>query len=477
MSATPNPELSDIVDIMREMAVDRRRQDAERTEERRRYEEDNERRLAAVTKQMELLERMVSAKEAKRDTEPLKLTKLSETDDIESYLTTFERLMTAYEVEANRWAYKLAPQLTGKAQQAYASLDTDDAKSYSAVKAAILRRYNINDETYHLRFRGLKYKTGQTPTEITTRLTDLAGKWLKDCTTADEVKDAVVKEQLLATLPEDVRVWVTERKPKTIAEAGQLAEDYLQARTTGTLSVQKSDRPPTGPCPRCGEHGHWARHCPNPPRSNDSTGQHPSSRGPTQNLPQSSRNGKGYRPSPSSRSTDGKPFSMENVKCYNCNEKGHFSSNCPRKALFCTPPETDGRQQTWVHYRGTVNGIYCTDIIADTGANKTLVRGDLVRAKDMVDGQITIRCAHGDSVSYPLAHTKIRIGEADITVQAAVVDSLPAAVLLGWDIPELPQLVHPTSIYPGTSRCTCGRYPPSSTADASTLYRTPSRCS
>ena len=32
----------------------------------------------------------------------------------------------------------------------------------------------------------------------------------------DEVKDAVVKEQLLMTLQEDVRVWVTERKPRKL---------------------------------------------------------------------------------------------------------------------------------------------------------------------------------------------------------------------------------------------------------------------
>ena len=35
---------------------------------------------------------------------------------------------------------------------------------------------------------------------------------MNNCSTVD---DAVVKEQLLATLPEDVRMWVKERKPKT----------------------------------------------------------------------------------------------------------------------------------------------------------------------------------------------------------------------------------------------------------------------
>ena len=70
----------------------------------------------------------------------------------------------------------------------------------------------------------------ESPPALATRLTDLAGKWLKECGTVQEVVDAVVKEQLLRALPDEVRVWVSERKPTTSAAAGRLAEDYLQAR-------------------------------------------------------------------------------------------------------------------------------------------------------------------------------------------------------------------------------------------------------
>ena len=52
------------------------------------------------------------------------------------------------EVSVEHWSFKLAPQLTGKAQQAYAALQPDEAKTYEMVKVAILRRYNINEETY-----------------------------------------------------------------------------------------------------------------------------------------------------------------------------------------------------------------------------------------------------------------------------------------------------------------------------------------
>ena len=107
-------------------------------------------------------------KEAKQNSDSMKLTRLSDSDDIESYLTTFERLMKA---DTARWAFKLAPQLTGRAQQAYAALEPTDAECYATVKAAILRRYNINDETYRQRFRSTKFRAGQTPTEVATRHT------------------------------------------------------------------------------------------------------------------------------------------------------------------------------------------------------------------------------------------------------------------------------------------------------------------
>ena len=345
--------------------------------------------------------------------------------------------MTAYEVDKASWAFKLAPQLTGRVQQAYAALDPSDAECYDKVKAAILQRYNINGETYHQRLCTLKFKAGKTPTEIATRLTDLAGRWLKDCHTVEEVKDAVVKEQLLITLPEDVCMWVKERKLKTTGEATQLAEDYFQARPQGT---QKSDRVPivtNDPCPRCGEHCHWARHCPTNPKP--SATQPPQ----TQPLPMSTRdrNTRAHN----NRPTNHLSCSTE-VKCFNCNEKGHLSYHCPLKALFgcpATKPFTN-QQQERVHHHGIINGVYSKQIVVDTGVGKTLVRGDVITPDDIIDGEVTIQCAHGDVVSQSLAAVKITLGGKEIIIHTAVPKSLPVATLLGWDVPELMGLIKPT---------------------------------
>ena len=61
----------------------------------------------------------------------------------------FERVANAYKWPDDAWVLRLAPLLTGKAQAAYANMDAAKSKDFQQVKQAILRIYNINEETYH----------------------------------------------------------------------------------------------------------------------------------------------------------------------------------------------------------------------------------------------------------------------------------------------------------------------------------------
>ena len=215
-----------------------REQQWEAEQQRQREAADGER--AQLREQMEMLRQLVEgttrrAYESRPQTrtssdgEP-KLMKLSDQDDIEAYLTTFERVMRAYEVSEERWAVKLAPQLTGKAQQAYAAMGAEDAGEYTALKEAILRRYDISEETYRQRFRALTKKHDEAVSEMVVHLHDLLQKWTKSCTSVEDIRDLMVQEQLLDSLPVEVKIWVREHKPKTSTEAAELADNYLRAR-------------------------------------------------------------------------------------------------------------------------------------------------------------------------------------------------------------------------------------------------------
>ena len=197
-----------------------------------------------------------------------KLSKLTDSEDIEAFLKTFERVMEAYQVDQSLWAFQLAPQLTGKAQLAYAALCREDAAKYDEVMAAILRRYDINAESYRTRFRGAKRKDGESYREVAVRLQDLLKKWMEGCVTVDEVFEKILIEQLLNIMPLDLRIWVSEHKPESVAQASDLAENYVQAQKifpTHRLSTgdqREGLGKETRKCHSCHKEGHLARDCP-----------------------------------------------------------------------------------------------------------------------------------------------------------------------------------------------------------------------
>jgi len=80
------------------------------------------------------------------------------------------------------------------------------------VKAAIFQRYDINKETYQRRFRLVKPLENETPVGLAILVKDLVEKWLKGCGDRPAVVDAVVKEQFMKVLPDEVKVSVKGEK-------------------------------------------------------------------------------------------------------------------------------------------------------------------------------------------------------------------------------------------------------------------------
>ena len=399
---------------------------------------DRERREEQMQRLMNLLEASVgrdrtaspaAAPTTVTVTEKVKVAKLTDQDDIEAYLTTFERLMEAYSVERRKWACQLAPQLSGRAQKAYAALPSAEANDYEQLKKAILKRYDINEETYRQRFRSTRKKSDESHRELVVRLQDLRQKWMQKYSTVEQIGDIIVMEQFLNSLTPDLRVWIRERKPETTSEAGELADQYEQARksTLGVGSgnskegVQRRDhkkdatRSETRRCHACGREGHLARNC--------------SIRRDGESQPKENRLKEPVIPK--------KEKGDRVVKCYNCGKTGHIATNCPSNALFCSNSAED-----WSTQSGVIEGTAVPDIVLDTGCSRTMVRQDLVAEEKLLEGEaVTIRCAHGDMDLYPLAKVEMELNGTRIETIAAVSDHLHVSALLGTDVPELIQLL------------------------------------
>ena len=110
-------------------------------------------------------------------------------------------------------------------------------------------------------------------------------------------------------------------------------------------------------------------------------------------------------------------------------------------ALFCkaetTVPVTGSSKRT-----GIVQGEIVDDIVLDTGCSQTMVQKALVpESRKLVDEAVLVRCAHGDTVLYPMAEVDMEVDGVTMNIRAAVSESLPVSVLLGTDVRELGKLL------------------------------------
>ena len=127
-------------------AEERRAQAA--AEERARRQEEHATSLRAMQLQMEALRDLVERSQQQEEEQArrgnggeVKLTRLGESDDIEAYLTTFERLMQVGRIDEGEWVLRLAPQLMGKAQQAHVAMSSADGLRQGEGSYTVPMRY------------------------------------------------------------------------------------------------------------------------------------------------------------------------------------------------------------------------------------------------------------------------------------------------------------------------------------------------
>ena len=91
---------------------------------------------------------------------------------------------------------------------------------------------------------------------------------------------------------------------------------------------------------------------------------------------------------------------------------------------------------------GKVEGAVVSEVVLDTGCSRTMVRRDLVPEENLLPGEaVTVLCAHGDAMLYPLAYVDMEVEGMQLRTKAAIAKELPVAALLGTDIPQLGELL------------------------------------
>lgn len=117
------------------------------------------------------------------------------------------------------------------------NMDLDEAHDYDCVKDAILKKYDINPETYRQRFRSTDIDTGESPKELYVRLKELYGKWIQP--KGKTVGEIIILEQYLQMLSPELLVWIREHDPSTAAEAASLFTTCAAKRVTQNQCAQR----------------------------------------------------------------------------------------------------------------------------------------------------------------------------------------------------------------------------------------------
>ncbi|XP_068073009.1 uncharacterized protein [Danio rerio] len=352
-----------------------------------------------------------------------KLEKLSDGDDVEHFLITFERMAAVCRWPKEEWVFHLIPLLTGKARAAYVHMDVDESLNYDELKSAVLRKYDISRETYRQRFRSLEVEHLESPKELYVRLKELYGKWMQPKSKSiEEIGEVIILEQYLRMLSPELQVWVREHDPQSASQAATLADVFVAARQRNQSWWWKSSRDDRRANP------------PQPSMRNFPGAGKPPGGGPAfVNAP------KNYRKMPI---------------CYLCNQEGHTKPMCPRNVIknthLCYVPRHLAKpapkaERSPASTTVEINGKEMIALV-DTGSDQTLVHMKCISPALLRYTNLkAVRCVHGDEKLLPTAEVYLKVRGQTYFLEVGVADNLPFPVVLGHDLPVLWDLLQPPS--------------------------------
>ena len=153
-------------------------------------------------------------------------------DSMDSYLKRFERFAETAKWPKGEWATNLSALLQGKALDVYSRLASSDAGNYDVLRAALLKRYQLTEEGFRLKFRNCKQEVGETCHQFMVRLDNYLSRWMELGNvkeTYEALRDLMLREQFLAVSNKNLVIFLKERKIESATQLVSLADQYMEA--------------------------------------------------------------------------------------------------------------------------------------------------------------------------------------------------------------------------------------------------------
>ena len=362
----------------------------------------------------------------------IKVPKWTEGDQPFTFFTKLETALTHNKVARSTWGRLLPVYLSGRAEIAFAQVDSTLLDDYDAVKAVLLKALGDTPAHADRLWWNLARSSGETPADFYLRVRNTGLRRVCKLTTRDAVVDHVILSRFLSLLPAESYTAVMSQHPQTGLEAAELLQDFEETRA---YSWKRQNWKNSGKR----EHSRGSS------SSYGSGGNNHGSVGRSSSPNRSSSQSSSNNSNPSSSSgvevaepSSGDPSSgfsrgrgKRPIICHGCGEPGHIKPNCPYKIRRVKSPDSDAIYLV----DGLINGSAVPGMYIDTGADRTLVCENLLSDWDYTGDTIVLDSFRGAQVSrHKVARVTLEVEGICVETKVVVVPSLDCPVLLGKDL-------------------------------------------
>ena len=381
-----------------------------------------------------------------------------DTEEIGHFFLSYERSGSLQGVDERDLARQLPEKLNAANRLIYNNLPMSVCLDYVVVKAEMLKASRKNAKYYLDRFRSIRRTGTASYTQFLQNLKETQNFYFEvgNIASFDELKSAMLIEQFLSTLPDQVKLFVSSREAKTADEAARLADLSFECGR-GVVSGSKG--------------GAHAKPHDNAASSRGYIGGKPRFQYPDGNKggveakpevqPTTQKGGGSVRPTqehtsgPSGprvqSSQTGSSFEKTADNCWKCGSTAHKRRFCPMKDARATVGSISSNVVTTFDFNKVseyqnskfifplyVNG-QCISAFRDTACMQTLINADLLPVDHETGSEfMSVQGVFGDSQNVRLTKVKISApcfgqGDRQFDHLVGLVKGLKQQLLLGND--------------------------------------------
>ena len=317
-------------------------------------------------------------------------------EEVDVFFDAFERVAKELEWPRERWALLVQRALKGKAQHAFAALDT--AMDYEALKAAVLAAYGGVPEEYRRKFRSYQRLPGESHLDLCRRQSILLTRWLNssDINSLEDLKELVLMEQFRNCISRDLSVYLLERETKEVQKAAKLADAWEVIHYGGIGRGAPGED-------RDGGSSRLSRQALRP----GDRRRYPASCSPDR------RQAEGGWRSPSAGNEPGGPRpSSQDVRhdpvCHECHKSGHIRPHCPDLRRRRSPDPKERAQAVYLVRTRTQSpetGLLCQEKDVEKRETLFVTPGSVALTQDSPEVPVQILRDTGASQSILLVGT------------------------------------------------------------------------